>query len=135
MTESRGSDLGGESVSGMLKDLILQVSVLFRQEMSLARAEMSRATSRATSALVLLGAGACLGIASLVILLEAAVSGLAAAGLPLWLSQIAIGGGAAIVAAVLALSGRSGLSPSGMVPKRTAHSLREDARLVEEQVR
>lgn len=135
MTEATRHDLRDESIAAMLKDLVFQVSLLFRQEITLARAEVSRATSRATAALVLLGAGACLGIASLVILLEAAASGLATIGLPLWLSQIAIGGGAVIIAAVLALSGKRGLSPSEMAPTRTARSLREDARLVEEQVR
>jgi hypothetical protein len=125
MTEAARRHLSDESIAGMLKDLVFQIGLLFRQEMTLARAEVSRATSRATAALVLLGAGACLAMASLVILLQVAVTGLTATGLPLWLAQIAVGGGAAIVAVVLALSGKSGLSPSEMTPKRTAHSLRE----------
>lgn len=122
------TERGDGSITELLKYLIQQVGTLFRQEIALARAEVSETASHLTSAVVMLVIGATLGFSALIVLLFAAVYGIAEA-LPLWASALIVGGVVAIVALVLVMMGKSRFAARNLMPRRTARTLRDDVDL------
>ena len=131
-----GNPLRQRPLGEVLRRLSEDVSLLVRQEVELAKAEMSEKLSQVTTALVSLLAGGVILFVALLVLIEALVLGLAA-----WL-DMAVGWSALIVGVVLAIigaialqSGRNKLKAQNLAPRRTAESLRRDTDLIKEQVR
>lgn len=121
------TDRHERTVPELVRDLLGHVGDLVRHEFDLARAEMSRKAGQAGSGIVMLCVALALGMAALVILLLSAVIALDAM-MEGWLAALAVGGGAVIVAIVLALIGKSQLKARNLMPDRTIRSVREDAR-------
>ncbi len=121
-------------LGALLSDLARDASTLVRQEVRLARAEINEKISNLRSGVMSLGAGALIAFAGLIILLEAAVYGLAI-WLDPWLSALIVGGVAVLIGVILLMVGRSNLSAERLTPHRTAESLRKDKELAKEQVR
>ena len=89
------------SFKELLGDLTNSVTTLFRKEIELARAEIGEKFSEAGVAIGSLAAGAILGLAALIVLLQALVIALTELGLaPAWASLI-VGGVVAIIAFAL----------------------------------
>ncbi|MGD9740133.1 MAG: phage holin family protein [Bauldia sp.] len=122
------ADRSDGSITHLLKYLVQQVGTLFRQEIALARAEVSETAGHLTSAIVMLVVGAILGLSALIVLLFAAVYGIAEA-LPLWASALVVGGVVAIVALILVMVGKSRFSARNLLPRRTARTLKDDVDL------
>lgn len=126
---------GGRSLGELLRDLTDETSALVRDEIALAKAEVMDKVMQARSGGALLVAGAIVCFAGLLVVLDAAVYGLArlmgttslpaAAALIVGLVTLAIGMG-------LVLRGRASLQPRNLVPTRTQQSLERDAELVKE---
>ena len=110
----------------LIGDLFHQLATLVRKEGELARAEMSEKMRKMIGAVVIVLIGAVLMIPALVILLEAAVSGLAASGLAVYWAALAIGGGVFILAALMAVIGINLLSRQSLLPDRTIRQLQRD---------
>ncbi|NLO79507.1 MAG: phage holin family protein [Xanthomonadaceae bacterium] len=107
-------------------ELTAQLSMLFRQEVALARAETSEKIAQARSGVTWLVAGGVIAFASLFVLLMAGVYGLSELMHPGWAALIV--GGAALLVGLLAMAaGRSRLKARNMMPQRTFESLRRDA--------
>jgi Putative Actinobacterial Holin-X, holin superfamily III len=122
------------SLKDLFGDLTQSVATLFRKEIELARAETSEKVNQALVATGSIAAGAIIGLAALIVLLQALVIALTNLGLAPALSSLIVGGAVAIIALILLYKGMSDLKASSLAPTRTVESLRRDARMVKEQV-
>jgi uncharacterized membrane protein YqjE len=115
-----------ESVPELVKELTRDISELVRQEIELARAEMTEKGKKAGLGVSMFGGAAVLGMAvvggsmaTIIILLDLAM--------PLWLASLITTILYAGAAAVLALRGRDELKETGApIPERTKDSIKED---------
>src|SRR4051812_7448248 len=112
-------------VTALLSDLFQESSTLVRQEIRLARAEISEKVSQVGNGVISLVAGGLIAFAALLILLMAVVAGLSevldiSAG---W-SALIVGVITAIIAFILVQKGMSDLKASSLSPDRTVESLR-----------
>lgn len=122
------------SVMELLRDLARDTSGLLRQELQLARAEIENHVHQLIAALIVMFAGALLGFAGLIILLDAMVYGLIKAGLDHWLASLIVGGVVALVAYILVRKGENDLSATRLAPERSTANFRKDVDLLREQV-
>ncbi|MHA3980198.1 phage holin family protein [Halovulum sp. GXIMD14794] len=128
-----GDARGSASTAGLLSDLLGHVHGMVRNEVNLARAEISESVNRATGSAVMLIVAAVIGLTALDVLAGAAVAGLAeATELGAGWSALIVGGVLALVALILVLRGRSNLKFSNLAPKRTVRNVRRDANTVKE---
>lgn len=134
VTEDRTYTNGnGHSLPTLLRELRDQGVALLRQEAALARAEMMEKAQIAGRNVGYLMFGAVLAGAGLVVLLFAAVAGvavaLASAGLEVhaaWLAPLLVGGLFALLGWALVSKGKSGLKHLDPVPERTVDTMKEN---------
>jgi hypothetical protein len=118
-------------VTALLSDLLQDSTTLLRQEIALAKAEMSQKVSQVGAGAVSIAIGGALGFAALLFLLACVVFLLMElAGLPGWLSTLIVGVLTAIVAFALIEKAKSNLKIANLAPDRTVESLRRDAELL-----
>jgi Putative Actinobacterial Holin-X, holin superfamily III len=113
-------------MSELVKQLADEVSLLVRQEIELARAEMTTKAKRAGIGLGELGSG---GIAALYALgaLTACFIAALALVMPVWASALIVAAVYAAIAAVLVVIGRRQLEEAGPpAPQRTQQTIKED---------
>jgi cytochrome c-type biogenesis protein CcmH/NrfG len=120
------------SFGELLGELSEDVSMLMRQEVRLARAEMSQTLSRATSDVVKLGAGALVALAGGLTVVAALVLGLIALGLAAWVSALIIGGLLGLTGYLMLRNGLRDLKRVDPTPHRTVETLRDDLEWVKE---
>jgi hypothetical protein len=133
----------GRSLTGLVRELRDEALTLVRQEVALAKTEMSEKAARAARNSAYIGAGGFVAFAGLVILLLAAVVGvylgLVAAGLTHatagWLSPLIVGSVVALVGYIVVQKGISTLKRETVVPERTVDSIKADKEWMEEKVR
>jgi uncharacterized membrane protein YqjE len=119
-------DRRDESVAELVKDLSRDVSELVRQEIELARVEMTEKGKKAGLGVGMFGGAAVLGMAvvggsmaTVIILLDLVM--------PLWLASLITTILYAAAAGLLALRGRDELKETGApIPVRTKESVEED---------
>lgn len=126
-------DPEGRSIGQLLRDLADDVTQLIRSELALARSEAGTKVSRMTTALVSIAAGAMLGLAALMVLLDAIVLRLSNA-MPDWLAAVIVGGVVALVGFMLVHKGQKNLAAGNLAPTRTAENVRKDINMIKEQV-
>jgi hypothetical protein len=122
-------------IPDIFRDLVTQLTGLFRTEAQLARAELSEKMAQLAGALALIVAGAVLLMPALVILLNAAVAGLMQAGLAPYWSALAIGGGALLIGLVLVAIGAGRLRAERLVPGKSIEQIQRDASVAKHQMR
>ncbi|HTK80057.1 MAG TPA: phage holin family protein [Rhizomicrobium sp.] len=123
------------TITTVLSDLMSEFIALFRNELRLARTEISEKISLLGSSLAFVGIGAVLLIAALVIFLEAAVAGLITAGFSLAVSSLIVAGVTLIVGAIVLWTGIGRMKAKNLAPKKTAHQLQRDADMARYQVK
>jgi Putative Actinobacterial Holin-X, holin superfamily III len=102
-----------------------QLSRLMREEVALARAEMFANARQAMMGGGLFGGAALFGHTGWLVLVAAAVAGIAVV-LPVWAAALIIGGALVVIAGVLAMLGRQRFK-RGVPPLRmTTDTIRED---------
>lgn len=114
-----------ETVTGLLHRLTVELSTLFRQELMLAGAEISRSLTDLFLSLASVISGGAVLYAGFLVLLFSAVFGLAYV-LPIWLAALVVGLAVALIGVVMVLAGRKKLKGAELVPRHTAESLRRD---------
>lgn len=120
------------SAGTLLSDALNNVSSLIRNEVDLAKAELSENLNRAGVAIGLIAGALVIAIVALTVLAAALVTALTSVGMhPGWAALI-VGGTLAIVAFMLSAKGLKDLQPSRLAPTRTAKNLQRDATLVKE---
>lgn len=106
-------------------ELTSEMSTLVRQEMELAKAEMSQKTSGLGRDAGMIAAGGAVAYAGFLAIVAGIIVGLAAAGLSWWLSALLVGLVVAGVGYLIAKSGLDGLKKNDLTPRQTIESLRE----------
>jgi uncharacterized membrane protein YcjF (UPF0283 family) len=117
-------------VGSLLGELLNELRALARNEVQLARTEMSERIHRAQSGAGGLGAAAVISIAGLVVLLQSATLGLNVWLQRGWLSALIVGGVTVLIGAIFAAWGRSRLRAESLAPRKSAESLQRDADLL-----
>ncbi len=123
------------SLGELFADLARETSTLVRQEVALARTELSQKAGEIGKDLGFLAIGGAVAYAGLLAIIAAIVIGLATLGLPWWLSALLVGLVVAGIGYFLVQRGLSALKREGLAPQQTLDTLKEDAEWVKEQAR
>jgi hypothetical protein len=129
------SPVDHRSVSELLADAFAQLARLFRNEVDLARAELSQKASQAAGAAKLIAAGAVILIPAIVLILFAIGAALIEVGLSAPLAYLIAGLGGAILPGALIWIGLGRLSGDALKPLVTIEEIRRDATAAKELVR
>ena len=122
------------SLGDLFSDLSRETTTLVRQEVQLAKAELTQSATEAARGIGMLVAGGAVAYAGLLFLLLAIVFGLIEAGWDAWLSALVVGLVVAAIGAVLVLRARESLKPANLAPQKTVETLKEDAAWAKEQI-
>jgi hypothetical protein len=116
-----------QPIGDLLKRLSEETSTLVRQEMTLARAEITEQGKRAGTGAGMLGGA---GVAGLLTLgaLTATVIGVLDTGMAFWLAALIVTAVWAAVAGVLALQGRNKIKEATPPAPQTVETVKEDVR-------
>jgi drug/metabolite transporter (DMT)-like permease len=116
------------SLGDLVAELSREMSTLVRQEIELAKTEMTAKARVAGGHTATAAIGGALAHAGLLVILAAIVIALAQLGLTPWLSAAIVGVLTIIIGYVLVNKGVSGLRGTTIVPQHTVQSLKEDAK-------
>ena len=122
------------SLGDLFSDLSRETTTLVRQEIQLAKAELTQSATEAVRGIGMLVAGGVVAYAGLLFLLLAIVFGLIEAGWDAWLSALVVGLVVVVIGAVLVLRARESLKPANLAPRRTVETLKEDQEWAKEQI-
>lgn len=131
-------DKSDKSLGALFSDLTRDVVDLVRQEIELARVEMSDKLADAQKALVAVAIGGAVALAGALVLLLAVVKGVEALLPPEvapWLAPLIVGLVVLAIGYVLLKGGTQKLNADTLMPRRTMESLRRDKMLVQEEIR
>jgi hypothetical protein len=123
------------SLGELLGDLARESGVLVRQEITLARAELTEKVRLVGKDLGYLAMGGAVAYAGFLAIVAAIIIGLATAGMPWWLSALIVGVVIAGIGYMLVQKGLTALRNEDLGPRQTVESLQEDAQWAKEQVR
>jgi hypothetical protein len=122
------------SLGELFAELAGDTSTLVRQEMALAKAELTQNATRVGRHVGSLAIGGAFGYAALLALTAAAIIGLGRI-IPLWAAALVVGVVLAVVAWLLVSGALRALRETEVAPRRTIETLKEDAQWVKDQVR
>ena len=122
------------SLGDLFSDLSRETTTLVRQEVQLAKAELTQSATEAARGIGMLVAGGAVAYAGLLFLLLAIVFGLIEAGWDAWLSALVVGLVVVAIGAFLVLRARESLKPANLAPRRTIETLKEDQEWAKEQI-
>jgi uncharacterized membrane protein YqjE len=122
-----GRDLREESIADLVKRLAEQTNTLVKQEIELAKAELTEKGKIAGAGAGMLGAAALVGLLAAGALTACLVALLATAVDHTWLAALIVALVYAAIAAVLALRGRDRIrAATPPAPEKTIESVKED---------
>jgi hypothetical protein len=125
------------SLADLVSDLVRETSLLARQEVALAKAEISENLARARTAAIGVAIGAVVAFAGLLVLLDAVVLVLVDVLGPEfapWVSALIVGVAVLILGLVLLQLGIKRME-SPLMPQRTVDSLKRNVEFAKEQVK
>lgn len=122
------------SIGELFAELANETSTLVRQEVQLAKTEMTQKVTRAGKHAGVLGAGGALAYAGLLAILAAVIIGLGQV-IPMWLSALIVGLVVVGVGYMLVQRGLQGLKSIDPTPRQTVETLKEDTEWAKEQTR
>lgn len=121
-----GSAVTGERpLADLLRDAVQQVQALFRAEAQLAKAEVRQEMQRAASAALPLAVGVLMLVSAWLLVLWAAVYGLAQV-LPMWAATAIVAVSSGMLGALLLATGIRRLKQVRAVPDRTVATMKEN---------
>lgn len=123
----------GKTLGGLFADLSRAMSNMFRQEVELAKTEMTMKAKQGVKDAVFIIAGGFLVFAGFLLLLFAAVAALSQI-LPVWLAALIVGIVVCGVAYSLIQKGLSDLKRAKFKPEQTIASLKESGKWAREQI-
>lgn len=121
------------SLGDLFAELSSKTSELVREEVALAKAEVSQKATRVGKDVGWLAAGGAIAYAGLLAIMASIIIALGAI-LPLWLSAFLVGLAAAGGGYMLAQKGLSDLKKADIAPNQTIATLKEDAQWAKEQI-
>lgn len=113
------------SLGDLFSDLTREIGTLVRNEIALARTEMSLKLSRAARHAGMIALGAVVALAGLFTLAASLVLLLVRAGMPAWAAALIVGLGLAGVGALVATRALSALREEDLKPTETIETLKE----------
>jgi hypothetical protein len=122
------------SLGELFSELAQETSTLVRQEVNLAKTEMSDKASRAGKHVGVLAAGGALAYAGLLAVL-AGIIALLSNVMPLWASALLVGILVAVVGYLLVRRGLDALKREDFTPRETIETLKEDKQWAKDQAR
>jgi hypothetical protein len=131
--QERREAFSGTPIVGLLARLGGNFSRLFRQEIALARAEVTEKVTQLGMGIGLLVASGIVGFCGLLCLLASATIALSKI-VDAWIAALAVGVVIIIVGAFLGWIGASRLMSGNLVPLRTVRSLKDNAALAKERL-
>ena len=120
------------SIGELFAELSQEAATLVRQEVQLAKTEMSQKASRVGKDVGFLAAGGAVAYAGLLAII-AGVIFLLALAIPLWLSALLVGIAVAAVGYVLVRKGLDALKQENPAPQETIETLKEDKEWAKDQ--
>lgn len=121
------------SLGDLFSELANETGTLVRQEVALAQAELTQKATKVGRNVGFLAIGGAVAYAALLAVMAAAIGGLAYI-MPLWLAALIIGVVVGIIAFALISSALKALKNTGLTPRQTVESLKEDAQWLKNQV-
>lgn len=121
------------SLGDLFTELASETSTLVRQEVALAKTELTQKATTVGKDVGFLVVGGAVGYAALLALLAAAIIGLAYF-IPAWAAALIVGAVVGIVAFVLISSALKSLKKTELAPRQTVETLKEDAEWLKNQV-
>jgi Putative Actinobacterial Holin-X, holin superfamily III len=120
----RASDKGVVDIAG---DALKEIAVLLQTELQLLRVELAEKLTFTALSVALIGAGAVLLMATIVLLLQAAVTGLVAYGFSWPIATLMVATATLITGAGLIWLGINRLSLARLAPSKTLDQLQKDS--------
>jgi predicted phage tail protein len=120
-----------ESLSELLGDLASQSAGLVRDEVALAKQEISEKVASYRSPLAIVGFGAVVATLAAFVLCAALVAGLSEY-LKVWIAALIVGGVLAVIACISVSAGLGQLKRLNLTPKKTMKSLEENKEWLKE---
>lgn len=113
------------SLGELLSELTRDIVTLVRQELSLAKAEMSQKAATVGKQLGMLAFGGALAYAGTLAVVAALILLLAKTGLPLWVSALIVGVVVAGIGGMMVKRGIDSLREQDLTPRQTLETLKE----------
>jgi hypothetical protein len=121
------------SLGELFAELTRETSTLVRQEVNLAKTEMTQKASAVGKDVGFLAAGGAVLYAGVLALLAAIILALTALGLPAWLAALLVGVVVVGIGAFLVQRGLTALRRTNLAPQQTIETLKEDTTWVKQQ--
>ena len=118
----------------LFSELANETSTLVRQEVALAKAELSQKASQVGKNVGFLVVGGAVAYAAFLALMAAVIIGLAQV-MPWWGAALLVGVVVAAAAGLLIYKALSALRAADLTPRQTVETLKEDAQWVKEQMK
>jgi len=122
------------SIGELFASLARDTSNLVRQEVELAKTEMTQKVTSLGKDAGMIGAGAALAYAGLLALIAAVILGLGEL-IPLWLSALIVGLVVVGIGYALIQRGRTAISRTDLTPRQTIETLKEDKEWAKDQIK
>lgn len=129
--QAKVDDSQRQSFGDLLSQLANNSAALVRDEIALAKQEMTEKISSFKSGVIVVAIGAFIGVLAILTLLAAAVIGLGNLIGPGY-SALVIGGVLAIIAGIITASGMGRLKETSLKPEQTIETLEEDKEWLKE---
>jgi tetrahydromethanopterin S-methyltransferase subunit G len=123
------------SIGELFADLAKESSVLVRQEVALAKAELTQKAGKVGKDIGFLAVGGLVLYAGVLAIIAAIIIVLGTIGVPWWLAALSVGLIVAGVGYFLVQKGLDALKKENIAPRQTIETLKEDAEWAKEQVR
>ncbi len=127
--QGRGDD---RSLGELFSELSQETTTLIRQEVNLAKTEMSQKASRVGKDVGFMAAGGAVAYAGLLAILAGAIA-LLDLVIPLWLSALLVGLVVAAIGYFLVRKGLDALKQEDLAPRETIQTLKEDKEWAKDQ--
>lgn len=118
----------------LFSQLASDVSLLFRQEVALAKKEFQGALAQAVGGAIALAVGGILATVGLIAILTSIILALALV-MPHWAAALLVGAIFIVLGAVFVFLGINRLRELKLIPPRTAQTLKDDAAMIREKAR
>jgi hypothetical protein len=115
------------TIGELFGELTRETGTLIRQQMELARLELSQRVSRLGRGLTRVVIGGALATGGLLAIVAGIVLAVTALGVPAWVSALVVGAVLALVGYVLAQQAISAMSREELAPQATIETLKENA--------
>jgi len=133
--EQRAPSRDDRSLGELFSELTRETTTLVRQEVALAKAEVSQKASAVGKDVGFLAAGGIVLYAGFLALIAALIIGLGQAGVTWWLSALIVGIVVALIGGVLVYQGLNDLKKTTLAPQQTVESIKEDAQWAKDQTK